>query len=165
VRFEVGRAVNGQKLPIRRGDAVSAGQAIYVDVDNCTDRVLYASVFNIGVAHKVTLLTTGWPSGVELDPKATYTVGRSRDGGLAGLGIYWPIDVPKSPDRLDEYWVLVTGKPRDLRALETAALENAVPENPEDVLRNRKDPTTRDARAGKDTTGWFAQRFEVSLRP
>ena len=124
-----GRVVAGAPVPLpMSGALLFVGDRIFVRVRNKSRSVLYVSVFDIGLAGKITLLTRNLaPSGVEIQPDgAPFTLGY-RDGvGWKGLGpITWPENVPKDDrPRPESLVVVISDRPQDLRALESPGMAN-----------------------------------------
>jgi hypothetical protein len=108
------------------GALLFAGDFIYVRVRNTGATNLYVSVFDIGLAGKITLLTKNLgPSGVEIDAGGPpFTLGHREGIGWKGLGpITWPDEVPDDGrPRPEALVVIVSNAPQDLRALESPGM-------------------------------------------
>lgn len=127
--LEWGRVVDGVPRPLEMsGGLLHVGERIFVRVRNTSSSTLYVSVFDIGLAGKITLLTRNYaPSGVELQPGGELPLGYREPGGWKGLGpLSWPKEVPKDArPRPESLVVVVSDRPQDLRALESPGM--AVP--------------------------------------
>ncbi len=122
-----GRVVAGVPKSLgRSGALLFAGDSIFVRVENTAATTLYVSVFDIGLAGKITLLTRNLgPSGVEVEADGPpFTLGYREGLGWKGLGpITWPADVPEDGrPRPESLVVIVSNGPQDLRALESPGM-------------------------------------------
>lgn len=114
---------NRQPLP-DSGALLYIGDQIYVRVHNCSVKTVYASIFDVGLNGKITLLTTSEPSGIELNPGEDYVLGYQEHSGLLGLPLSWPESLPKDHPRMELFLVIISDLPQDLRVLETASLKH-----------------------------------------
>lgn len=118
-----GRVVAGvpKELP-KTGALLFNGDLLYLRVRNQSQSTLYVSVFDIGLAGEITLLTRNIaPSGWELSPDgAPFTLGYAEDQGWVGLGpLYWPPEVPDDGQpRPESLIVVIADSPQDLKTLE-----------------------------------------------
>lgn len=103
------------------GAALSVGERLFVRITNKHPRKqkLYVSVFDIGVAQRIQLLTHAWPAGYELEHKESFTLGEDASGKLVGLKLGWSNAIPEDIVRTESLVVIVTERPCDLTAVET----------------------------------------------
>lgn len=124
--LEWGRVWGGAPRPLPQAGAyLAAGERIYVRLSNEGSARLYASVFDVGVAGRITLLNRSQPSGIGLGPGEVEVLGRRPGGALEGLRLEWPEDVPRTGARLESLVVVISSAPQDLRALETEGYRSA----------------------------------------
>lgn len=126
-KLDWGRVVGGVPDPQPLGGAlVFVGDRIFVRVRNNSQAVLYVSVFDIGLAGKITLLTGNRaPDGVELQRDGEpFMLGYQEGIGWKGLNpLTWPEDVPKDGrPRPESLVVIVTDHPQNLRSLESPGM-------------------------------------------
>jgi hypothetical protein len=101
------------------------GDRIFVRVRNKSRSTLYVSVFDIGLAGRIALLTKWTPSGFELQPEGVpFTLGYREPFGWKGLKpLFWPPEVPKDGQpRPESFVVILSDRPQDLRALESPGM-------------------------------------------
>jgi Caspase domain len=127
VTIEWGRVEAGAKTPLATsGETLLVGESVYVTLRNESDTTVYASVFDIGVNGKVTLLSRSSPSGIELAKGVAYTVGEDDyDRTLTGLQLSWPNSAPADLPRRETVAIVLTSAPQDLRSVETGAMRSA----------------------------------------
>jgi hypothetical protein len=134
-----GRVVGGVPVPLApTGAVIFVGDRIFVRVRNSSGAKLYVSVFDIGIAGKITLLTKHRSkSGVELNPKgAPFAFGYHEAQGWTGIGpITWPKDVPRDGrPRPESLVVVISNVSQDLTALESPGM--AAPKGQEATRSN-----------------------------
>lgn len=124
ISVELGRVEAGQKIPVEKsGETFLVGEKVYVTLRNEGNDTVYASVFDLGVTGKVTLLSQSSPSGLELPPDSQYTLGQDDyDGALTGYSLEWPETAPIELPRHEMLAVVQTSVPQDLRVLETQTM-------------------------------------------
>jgi hypothetical protein len=119
VEISWGVVEGGRARPLgRSGETVTAGQRIYVRVENRGEATVHASVFDVGVTGRVSLLTVSEPSGVEIRGGEEYVLGYRDGRGLVGLALGWPEGAPGGVARPESLVVFVSDTPEDLRGLE-----------------------------------------------
>lgn len=120
VSVEWGTVRRGVRHRLRGfGDAVYAGEHVYIEVRNDSPRPLYISLVDIGVSGRITVLNQDSPSGVAVFPGAPYVFGASgRDGTLIGEALTWPDGLNPVLARRERVLVLVSASPHDVGALE-----------------------------------------------
>lgn len=128
VEIELGTVEGGEPRPMPHGGgALALGDRIYVRLRNATagsggaKRRLHAHVLNVGLSHRVSLLTSEAPSGIVLDPGApAYVLAEGVEPGrLQGLELTWPDGLPRDTARLDELYVVISTERTNLQGLET----------------------------------------------
>ena len=116
---EFGRVIDGKENPIQEaGDLLAVGDRAYIKITNNSENNLYCSIFDIGLAGKISLMTGAEPSGVEVLPKKDYILGYREGSGLKGLPLTWPKGVPEDGPRDESLMVIVSDKPQDIRPLQ-----------------------------------------------
>jgi hypothetical protein len=127
VPIELGRVEAGHKLPLAlSGETLMVGESLYLTLRNEGQTTIYASVFDIGVTGKVTLLSASSPSGIELPAGKAYTLGEDDyDTTLPGINLSWPETAPAEAPRRESLAVVLTSEAQDLRSLETATMRSA----------------------------------------
>jgi Caspase domain len=125
VTIALGRVEAGHMTPlVPSGETLLVGEKVCLTVRNEGRHTVYASVFDIGVTGKVTLLSASSPSGQELPPGGSYLLGEDDyDGTLVGIGLTWPGTAPADAPRRETLVVVLTSAPLDLRNLETGAMQ------------------------------------------
>lgn len=128
IEVEWGCVDGGAAVPLPlSGEVLPVGAKIYVKVRNRRPgKRIYVSLFDIGVAHRIALLSLSEPSGIGLDEERhEYVYGR-REGRLQGSALGWSKDLPPLDQELrpETLVLIVTERPQDLRALETQGLEH-----------------------------------------
>jgi hypothetical protein len=117
-----GRVEGGKPVELRTtGEALSVGTRFFLRVRNAHPqrRRLYVSIFDIGLAQRIQLLTHAWPGGAEIGPGEAFVLGQDAHGTLRGLGLGWSRELPEDEVRTETLVVIATEKPCDLAALET----------------------------------------------
>jgi hypothetical protein len=131
-----GRVEGGAERPLaREGAMLFEGEPVYVKVTNRGDRKLYCSVFDVGLAGRIKLLTTSEPSGIELGPEDTYVLGWRESTGLRGLPVGWGKGVPRDLPRPESFVTFVMDRPQDLRALESEGMRGQGPSGESSLQR------------------------------
>ena len=117
-----GRVEGGKPVELwPAGEALAVGTRVFIRVRNTHPqrRRLYVSIFDIGLAQQIQLLTSAWPGGAEIGPGEAFVLGQAADGKLRGLGLGWSKELPEDEVRTETLVVIATEKPCDLAALET----------------------------------------------
>ena len=103
-------------------DTVVEHDRMYISLTNGGTNTIYISVFAINVAGKVCLISTHSPTGIELPPGQSSTLGRDQFGArLKGLELTWPDSVPKLQPVQEQLVLIHTDAPVDLRQLANPA--------------------------------------------
>jgi caspase domain-containing protein len=126
--LEWGRVQQGKPQPVARsGELLFPGESVYIRMVNPGQQPVYASIFDIGLSGRITLLTSSEPSGIELPPGTDYVVGADRlSGHLAGLPLNWPASLPRRDQHTETLVAIVADRPQDLRALEQHGMRSMV---------------------------------------
>jgi hypothetical protein len=122
IEMSWGRVENAEPHELlTSGEMLSVGERLFIRVINKHPRKqkLYVSIFDIGVAQRIQLLTNAWPAGYELEHKETFTLGEDASGRLVGLKLGWSNAIPEDIVRTESLVVIVTERPCDLTAVET----------------------------------------------
>jgi len=119
VEVSWGRVERGEPVALAAaGELLAVGSKIFIRVTNThpQGKSLYVSIFDIGVAQRIQLLTDD--SGKHLAAGQTFTLGESVDGRLEGLELGWSSELPEDAVRTESLVILVTEAAVDLSALE-----------------------------------------------
>lgn len=117
-----GRVEAGEPIELQpAGELLSVGARIFIRLKNThpQKKKLYVSVFDIGLAQRIQLITNAWPGGIEIGPGESFVLGRSADGRLKGFGLGWSKELPEDEIRTETLVVIAMERPCDLAALET----------------------------------------------
>jgi len=109
------------------GELIPVGARLFVRLTNQhpRKRKLYVSIFDIGVAQRIQLVTNAWPAGYELEHGETFTLGDDASGKLIGFELGWSNAIPEDTVRTESLVVIVTEGPCDLTAVETPGAKSA----------------------------------------
>jgi hypothetical protein len=158
-----------QRLP-EAGAVVAAGTPIYIRVRNDgPGATVFATLVDIGVAGRITVLTDFAGPGVRLEPGTEYIYGFDDNTGvLGGQALGWPEGLEPSQARPETVMLFVTSEPQDFSALSQDGVRGGA--NAEEspltaVLRQIATGRTRDLHAADGPVGRFDARtldFELS---
>lgn len=180
VELAWGRVENGEPVELlTSGELLAVGMKVFLKVTNRhpLKRKLYISVFDIGVAQRIQLLTNAWPGGYELDPDETFTLGQDASGRLVGLDLGWSNAVPGDMVRSESLVVIATEVRCDLSALETpgarslwmsGTTRSAMGENQlQQLVRQAQygSAITRDLNTGAEVQGHLVRHIGFELSP
>ena len=87
------------------GAELTAGDRVFVRIENTSPWPVRVSVFDVGVGRAVTLLNLNEPEGIDLGAGEYELLGAPELRPLAGLEVRWPRDTP--PDRPGEESLVV----------------------------------------------------------
>jgi uncharacterized caspase-like protein len=121
-----GRVEAGEPVELApAGEVLAVGTRIFIRVRNTHPqrRRLYVSIFDIGLAQRIQLLTSAWPGGAEIAPGEAFVLGQAADGTLRGLELGWSKELPADEVRTETLVVIATEEPCDLAALETSGVK------------------------------------------
>lgn len=96
----------GGESPLAPGEHLFVGDRLLVRITSSSAQDRYASVFDVGVAGAVTLLTTSEPSGVTLAPGEGYELGREW-GVEGGIRLDWADGVPRGAARPESFVTVI----------------------------------------------------------
>jgi hypothetical protein len=119
--FEVewGIVKDGKRSPKPKdGALLYVGDSVYVRVQNQSNEKIYASVFDIGLSGKITLLNASEPSGIEVLPNEAYILGHREYYGLEGLPLKWADVIPDDGPRPESLVVIVSDQPQNVQVFE-----------------------------------------------
>ncbi|KAK2049551.1 hypothetical protein LZ31DRAFT_590571 [Colletotrichum somersetense] len=104
---------------------VIEGERVFVSLTNNGSKNIYASVFDINVVGKISLISSSHARGIEMPPQRSYVLGADQSGlGLEGLPVSWPSGVQKSQAVPESLFLILTDSPVDLRQLTEATHTN-----------------------------------------
>lgn len=150
-----------------RGGGLATSDKIYIRIKNTGSRDLFAQVFNIGLAGRISLLSRFAAAGHPLRPREQVVLGDAANRELVGLPVRWPRDLPRDHARIDTLLVIVTTTATDLRVLESSD-PRAAPRGRtsplQQLLRQLHDGTTRSA--GRSAAEpYLMLRYQFLLHP
>jgi hypothetical protein len=125
VEWGVVKEGQGELLP-ETGALLYVDDSVYVRIHNKGTESVYASVFDIGLGGRITLLSTSEPSGIEVAPRQDYILGYGEHDSLVGLPLKWSDTVPDDGPRPESLVVIISDKPQDLRAFEQRGMRAIV---------------------------------------
>lgn len=103
------------------GARLQIGDRIYIRASSDSPARVYVSILRIDAERSIKLMTSRSPSGVELRPGETYTLGLDELGQTFGVPLEWPADVPIDQPQPVRFVAICTDLPIDLRSLESDA--------------------------------------------
>jgi hypothetical protein len=111
--------VNGETRPLPHvGAVLHPGEAICVEVRNEGDDAVYASLIDIGVSSRTTVLNPSSPSGVLIEPREKHVFGLNEyTGSLQGMTLDWPESIIGDQPRTEAVMVLLSEEPVDTHVL------------------------------------------------
>lgn len=126
VEVKIGTVTNGHPERIIQQDgqgSVTENEKVYVSVHNHGNSLVFASVFDINIAGKITLLSNSHPTGIELHPSLRVTIGEDQftPSLIRGMRLGWPDAVPKTRPIEERLFVVISSRAVDLRHLATQA--------------------------------------------
>ncbi|KAK1142074.1 hypothetical protein N8T08_008156 [Aspergillus melleus] len=92
-------------------------ESVYIKLHNRGRETVYVSVFDINVAGEVSFITQTNPEGIELPEERSTVLGSDDFGELMGLEITWPKDVSKKLPIDEQFLLIITNTPMDVRYL------------------------------------------------
>lgn len=119
IAFEYSLLTEGTEQPLdRSGTHLFSGDQVVVRIHNRSAAQLYVSVFDVGLRGAITPLTTAEPAGIGIEPGGRYELYRlPGTNALAGVGLFWPGDLPAGHPRPETFVSIVTDQPQDLTRL------------------------------------------------
>jgi hypothetical protein len=106
--------------------AIGEGDEIHYAIFNVAQHksmVLYVTILDVDVDGRISLRTSGEPSGPAVHINESHDPGIRPHGGRTPLRISWPAEVPRKGLGLRSLVLVVADRPHDLRALETSDLD------------------------------------------
>ncbi|KAJ8131688.1 hypothetical protein O1611_g1933 [Lasiodiplodia mahajangana] len=119
--IEFGLAVDKKRKQLPASNAeVKIGDQFYFDMKNSGDRTVYVSVFGVDVVGGVSHITSSWPTGVEIEAKGSYIIGKSDWGAdgdkeVEGIPFMWAEYAPKTTPVTETAVFIMTSEKVDLR--------------------------------------------------
>ncbi|MEY9893391.1 hypothetical protein ABIA31_007071 [Catenulispora sp. MAP5-51] len=121
ITCEWGLVQGGERRPLpASGALVEAGRPVYISVRNHGETPVYATLVDIGIAGKISVLTELAPSGVRLarGEQQEYVYGFDDiTGVLAGVPLDWPDGLDPVHTRMETVLLFLTSEPQDFSAL------------------------------------------------
>ena len=166
----------GKAKPLgQTGAAASVGDSFYVRVTNRhpLKKTLHVAVLDVGVGKRIQLLTSDWPSGVEVAPGETFTLGQTVNRDLEGIELGWADGVPDDQPRPETLVVVACEQPARLAALETPGMSGWGPQSRkrkggesslEALVRQMQHGASRDA-APREKVAYAVQQASFLLKP
>jgi hypothetical protein len=138
IEIEWGRVHDGQEelLPLA-GALLFAyeNERVFFRLRNNGEQAMFVSLIDIGIASRISILTTADPGGVRLAPGASYTYGWNDDlRRLTGVAMSWPEGVEKAVARPETVIALISDGPVDVGTLKNQGVRTA---------SNRREDTPR----------------------
>ncbi|MFD1365013.1 caspase family protein [Actinoplanes sichuanensis] len=111
--------LDGPTGPVTDGVVLHRGDGIRIAVTSGADAsaTVYASVLDLGLAGRVTILNESEPAGMALAPGDTRAIGERPGGHDPGLPLLWPSAVPPAGPRCETLLAVFSDVPQDLRGL------------------------------------------------
>ncbi len=157
---------DGSEVALVSGDHLFAGDRIRLSARNTAAVSRYLSVFDIGLAGAVTMLTTSEPSGITLLPDARYVLGDLWSGGA--LPLQWPTGLPRGEPRVETLVTMVADRRVDgLRSLGQPGVRavDASANTLEQLLAGLTSGRRDLAPPGQAGVRWRVERFDFLLHP
>jgi hypothetical protein len=158
------------ETPVQNGEHLFDGDRLVVRLRNTGSEPRYASVFDIGMAGAITLLSTAEPSGLTLAPGEDYELYRT-PAGLTGIELYWPDGLPRGGPRPESVVTIVTDKRQDLTRLHQPGVSTTTRGDDVSALEQLVDAVTdgtRDARPpapSANVVRYRVERMDFMLHP
>jgi len=130
VVVEWGRiGVTGEEEPLTHADAlIYAGSAerVFFRLRNDGDNAVYASLIDIGVGSRISVLTSADPGGRRIPAQSTYTYGWDEYGKcLTGAVVTWPDGIDQTYARPETVLVVLSDEPLDVSVLQQDGMRGA----------------------------------------
>jgi len=154
--LEWGLVENGAPRPLPlHGAELTAGQRIYVRVENRSFRPIHVSVLDVGVARMGDLLNRNEPEGIDLGVGQTEIFGAPELDTLRGIELQWPEMVPPDGPREESLVVFIASAPLPVNAWDTASWSDPDP-------ARRTQPRPRRSHGGPE---WLVRHVSFWLCP
>lgn len=165
VDISVARVLDdSSEVALASGEHLFTSDRLRIHFHNKSTATRYASVFDIGLAGRVSQLTTVEPSGVTLGPGERYAVGTRWSGG--SLPLVWPDRLPAGEPREETFVMIVADRPVDgLRSLgqpgaaRAARGSNTLERMLGELTTGRREVPPADG----DGVRWSVRRFDFLL--
>ncbi|MFF8392757.1 caspase domain-containing protein [Streptomyces sp. NPDC016172] len=131
----LGDGVDDLPTPVDFAVSAEAGRVTDGAVLHLTDRLwvsvahtgtggetVYASVLDVGVAGRITVLNQAEPAGITLDAAERRALGEEPGGHDPGMPFLWPAGVPVESARYETLIAVFSDVPQDLRGLTRAGV-------------------------------------------
>lgn len=141
------------------GARLQVSDRIYIRAASNSPVSVYVSILRIDVDRSIKVMTSGSPSGVELRPGETYTLGLDDLGQTFGVPLEWPAHVPTNTPQPVRFVAICTDLPIDLRSLESDAGTAALRRSLDELL----DPQGRIVHKGPESKPRSARYLRATL--
>lgn len=120
VEFGTVRARTRDRIVNQDGSGyIAHGESIYISLENNGAESVFVSVFNINVAGKVSLISRGSSTGIDVRTNRSRIVGADPLNRLLGLPITWPNGIPTAEPVIEHIVLILTNSPVYLKYLES----------------------------------------------
>jgi hypothetical protein len=109
--IEVLRIAGAEDDTVNPGDHLFEGDRLLFRLTNRADADRHVAVLDVGVAGRVSMLTTVDSDGVTLAARETHVVGADNPFAERGLDLFWPPGVPRDEPRQETFLVVVSDRP------------------------------------------------------
>ncbi|MEV4517393.1 caspase family protein [Dactylosporangium sp. NPDC049525] len=131
VRVELGRVRGDEREPLPASGALlyaHRDERIYIQLHNDGTTPVYVSLVDIGISSRIGLLTGADPSGIQIEPRTSYTYGWNDDSQrLVGVDVTWPVGVETTFPRPETVLAVISNRPVDVSVLQQAGVRGAGP--------------------------------------
>lgn len=141
------------------GARLQVSDRIYIRAASNSPVSVYVSILRIDADRSIKVMTSGSPSGVELRPGQTYTLGLDDLGQTFGVPLEWPAHVPTDTPQPVRFVAICTDLPIDLRSLESDAGTAALRRSLDELL----DPQGRIVHKGPESKPRSARYLRATL--
>ncbi|MEJ7598630.1 MAG: protein kinase [Kofleriaceae bacterium] len=166
VDISLGTVIDGQRRPLpARRSALALSDRLYVRVENRSQRVLYAHLFNIGLQGRIARVERSH-TGIKLHPGADH---HEPDDPDQAFTISWPAALPTTTPRFEELVAIVTDRPLYLGGLENDSSRgrsrSTSNDGLQDLLDQLHDGEARRVGDRDDTAAFFVSRLPFLVAP
>jgi hypothetical protein len=157
------------------GEVLSIDDKFFIRITNRhpQKKRLYVSIFDLGLAQKITLLTHPWPSGYTLEAGETFVLGQDVYGQLNGNELGWSDQLPEDEVRPESFVIIATEQSCDLTMLETpgATAKSWQPTSRiggnqlQQLVSQIQFGGTRDVRSTPGQEGYLVRHLSFELSP
>jgi hypothetical protein len=159
--------LDGPDGPVTDGVVLHPGDPIRIAVASSTSAraTFYASVLDLGLAGRVTILNESEPAGMALAPGDTRTIGERPGGHAPGLPLHWPAAVPTAATRSETLLAVFSDIPQDLRGLTREGITERGGPGAEGTLAALLRSGTREVGTSSETARFAIRQVTFVLCP